>query len=399
MTAYKRYSQEEMLAFLVLPFLFFHDWPQLLGPNRNGIYTDSDVAWPSAFAWEREVGAGFSAPVIASGKVILFHRKGKSEIVEAFEAATGKTVWTFEYPTNYKDDFGFDNGPRSAPTVSGSTVFTFGAEGVLHAIDLNTGSKIWRVDVHKDFQVEKGFFGAGCSPLIHDGKLFLNIGSKKAGVGAFDPATGKLIWKATSHEASYSSPAAANFGVVFFTREGIVVTDKDSGKVIYEKHWRARAHASANAASPIVDGNLLFITSNYAVGAIVVDFSTTPPTELWSGDDAISAHYATPVLIDGFLYGLHGPTQTGQQLRAVELKTGKVAWKMLTGQGGGSVTLINDYLMYLRDDGQLFKVKPNPEKLEVLANFKIMDGKIRAFPAIGNGLVCIRNSTLLACLR
>ena len=135
------------------------------------------------------------------------------------------------------------------------------------------------------------------------------------------------------------------------------------------------------------------------MGAIVVDFSTNPPTELWSGDDAISAHYATPVLKDGFLYGLHGPTQTGQELRAVELKTGKVVWKMFAGPGGGSVTLIQDDLMFLRDDGQMYKVKPNPKKLEVLGNFKIMDGKIRALPAIGNGLVCIRNSTLLACLR
>ncbi len=388
-----------MFALLIFPILFFHDWPQLLGPNRNGIYTDSDVAWPSSVAWEKEVGAGFAAPVIANGKVILFHRKGKKEIVDAWEAATGKTLWTFEYPTNYKDDFGFDDGPRSAPTVADGKVFTFGAEGVLHAIDLNTGIKLWRVDVHKQFNVEKGYFGAGCSPLIYDGKLYLNIGSKKAGIGAFDPATGKNIWKATNHEMSYSSPAAAKFGVVFFTREGIVVADKDTGKIIYEKHWRARAHASANVASPIVDGNLLFISSNYAVGAIVVDFSTSPPTELWSGDDAISAHYATPVLKDGFLYGLHGPTQTGQQLRAVEMKTGRVAWKMLAGPGGGTVTLLKDHLMFLRDDGQLFKIKPNPEKLEVVGNFKVMDGKIRAFPAIGNGLVCIRNTKVLACLR
>ncbi len=388
-----------MFALLIFPILFFHDWPQLLGPNRNGIYTDSDVAWPSSVAWEKEVGAGFAAPVIVNGKVILFHRKGKKEIVDAWEASTGKALWTFDYPTNYKDDFGFDDGPRSAPTVADGKVFTFGAEGVMHAIDLNTGIKLWRVDVHKQFNVEKGYFGAGCSPLIYDGKLYLNIGSKKAGIGAFDPATGKNIWKATNHEMSYSSPAAAKFGVVFFTREGIVVADKDTGEIIYEKHWRARAHASANVASPIVDGNRLFISSNYAVGAIVVDFSTSPPTELWSGDDAISAHYATPVLKDGFLYGLHGPTQTGQQLRAVEMKTGRVAWKMLAGPGGGTVTLLKDHLMFLRDDGQLFKIKPNPEKLEVVGNFKVMDGKIRAFPAIGNGLVCIRNTKVLACLR
>lgn len=379
--------------------LFFHDWPQLLGPERNGIYRDTDVAWPSRLAWQTEVGAGFAAPVIADGKVILFHRKGKREIVEAFAAATGKTVWTFDYATNYRDDFGFDNGPRSAPTVAGGRVFTFGAEGVLHALDLATGALRWRVDVHKDFDSPKGWFGAGCAPLVHGGKLYLNIGSKKAGVGAFDPATGKLIWKATRHEASYSSPAAAPFGIVFFTREGIVVTHQDTGEVLFEKRWRARANASANVATPLIDGNLVFVTSNYAVGAIVLDFSTNPPAELWSGDDAISAHYATPVLKDGVLYGLHGPTQTGQQLRAVELRTGKVLWKMLASEHGGSVTLLRDRLMFIRDDGQIFKINPKPEAVDVEGNFKVLDGTIRAFPAVGNGLVCLRNSTVLACLR
>lgn len=158
---------ELFLFRLLLPLLFFHDWPQLLGPHRNGVYTDSDVAWPSRMDWEKEVGAGFAPPVIAGGKVILFHRKGNKEIVEAFEASTGKTVWTFEYPTAYRDDFGFDNGPRSAPTVADGRVFTFGAEGVLHGLDLNTGTKIWRVDVNKQYDVPKGWFGAGCSPLEH----------------------------------------------------------------------------------------------------------------------------------------------------------------------------------------------------------------------------------------
>jgi len=374
------------------------EWPQLLGPHRNGVYTGETVGWPSQFAWQKEVGSGFASPVIVGGKVILFHRKGDRETVEAFEAATGKTVWTFDSPTHYRDDFGFDNGPRATPTVAGGRVFTFGAEGVLHALDLETGAMLWRLDVNQKFDVPKGWFGAGCSPLVYEGKLYLNIGSRKAGVGAFDPETGNMLWKSSHHETSYSSPVAASFGIVFFTREGILVTDKDSGKVLFEKRWRARSNASANAASPIVEGNLVFISANYAVGAIVLDFSTNPPKELWSGDDAISAHYATPVLKDGILYGLHGPTQTGQQLRAVDLRTGKVLWKMLSSEHGGSVTLINDRLMFIRDDGQIFKIKPNPERLEVEGNFKAIEGTVRSFPALGNGLICLRNTKVLACL-
>jgi hypothetical protein len=172
------------------------------------------------------------------------------------------------------------------------------------------------------------------------------------------------------------------------------VTDKDTGKIVFEKRWRARSSASANAASPLVDGNLVFVTANYAVGAIVLDFSTSPPRELWSGDDAISAHYART----GSCTDCHGPTQTGQQLRAVELRTGKVLWKMLATEHGGSLTLINGRLMFIRDDGQIFKIKPNQERLEVEGNFKAIEGTIRSFPALGSGLICMRNTKVLTCL-
>ena len=386
-----------MLFTLILAF-FFHDWPQLLGPSRNGVYTDSDVAWPTKIAWKNQVGAGLAAPVIVNGKVILFHRRGNEEIVEAFDAQNGKSIWTFSYPTNYRDDFGFDEGPRSSPTVADGKVYTFGAEGVLHAIDLVNGKKLWRVDVQKTYDVAKGFFGAACAPLYSDGKVFLNIGSKQAGVGAFDANTGKLIWKSSNHEMSYSSPILTKFGLVFFTRAGLLVTDADSGKILYEQPFRARSASSVNAATPLIDGNILFLTASYGTGAMALDFSKMPPKKLWANDDSLSAHYATPVIKDGYLYGLHGRAETGQELRAVELRTGKVVWNMPAG-GTGSVTLLRDKLMFLRDDGEMFQVLANPKKLEVPTHFKATDGKVRALPAIGNGLVCLRNESNLICYR
>ena len=383
---------------LFLFAFFFGDWPQLLGPTRNGVYTATDVAWPSKIAWKKQVGAGFAGPIIADGKVILFHRRGAEEILEAFDASSGKSIWTFTYTTTYRDDFGFDEGPRSVPTVADGKIFTYGAEGVMHAIDLAKGKKIWRVDVYKTFNVTKGFFGAACSPLYSDGKVFINIGSKQAGAGAFDSNTGKLIWKSSNHEMSYSSPVLSPFGIIFFTRAGLLVTDPGSGNITYELPWRSRSNASVNAAMPLVDGNIVFITSSYGTGAIALDFSKNPPAKLWSNDDSLSAHYATPVIKDGYLYGLHGRAETGQELRAVELRTGKAAWNMEVG-GAGSVTLLRDKLMFLRDDGELFQVAATPKKLDVINHFKATDGKVRPMPAVGEGLVCFRNETYLTCYR
>src|SRR5262245_43688572 len=141
---------------------FAGDWPQFLGPTRNGVYSGNDLAakWPAggpAVVWKKDVGQGFSAPVATQGRMILFHRIGDKEIVEALDAATGKPIWSFDYPTGYRDDFGFDEGPRAAPTIAGGRVYTFGAEGALHCIDFNTGKKIWGVDTYKKFGVRKGF--------------------------------------------------------------------------------------------------------------------------------------------------------------------------------------------------------------------------------------------------
>ena len=77
------------------------DWPQFLGPGRNGVYSGADLApkWgpggPSV-VWKKEVGQGFSSPVVAQGRLILFHRLGGKEVVEALDAATGRGIWSFD---------------------------------------------------------------------------------------------------------------------------------------------------------------------------------------------------------------------------------------------------------------------------------------------------------------
>src|ERR1043166_2946809 len=112
------------------------DWPQFLGPTRNGVCTGPALAasWPKdgpPVVWQRKVGQGFSGPAVASGKLILFHRIDDKETVECLDAKTGKALWSFDYPTAYRDDFGFDEGPRATPAVADAHVYTYGAEAVL----------------------------------------------------------------------------------------------------------------------------------------------------------------------------------------------------------------------------------------------------------------------------
>src|SRR5579884_897287 len=252
--------QSVALASLVL-LLVGADWPQFLGPNRNGISGETGLraTWPKSGPprlWPRSVGAGFSGPVVVGDRLILFHRLDDREVVECLNANTGKTIWTSSDATAYHDDFGFDEGPRSTPVVAKGRVYTLGAEGVLRCLTLDTGKQVWRRSLNTDYHVRKGFFGVATSPIVEGDLVLVNVGGKGAGIVALNKDTGREVWKATDDGASYSSPSAATINgvrhVFFFTRQGLVSVDPATGKVHFRKFWRSRMDASVNAATPVI---------------------------------------------------------------------------------------------------------------------------------------------------
>src|SRR5262249_2441830 len=149
--------------------------------------------------------------------------------------------WKFAYPTNYQDQLGKGDGPRSTPVITGKNIITLGAEGMLHCIQLEDGKKIWSRNIVKDYQVPQSYFGVGSSPLVEGDLVLVNVGGKGAGIVAFALDSGKEMWKATSDGASYSSPVAATIDgtrrAVFFTRQGAVIVDPKTGHVVYQKRW------------------------------------------------------------------------------------------------------------------------------------------------------------------
>ena len=381
------------------------DWPQFLGPTRNGVSLETGLlsSWPAEGPprlWEKTIGAGFSAPIVSAGRVIIFHRLGNEEIVQCMDAATGQDIWKHAYASHYQDDFGFDEGPRSTPLIACNRVFTLGAEGTLTCLLFDSGKEIWQRNLSQDYQVQKGFFGVATSPLLESSRLLVNVGGKGAGIVAFDPDTGKEVWKATDHDASYSSPVGATFHarriVVFFTREGIVMLDPQDGKVSYSKHWRARIHASVNAATPLIDGDCIFISACYGTGAILLHVGDERVQEVWSGDGIMSNHYSTCVVHRGFLYGFDGRQEEGAKLRCVELKTGKERWTC-ERSGCGSIILAEEKLIILNELGELVLADAAPEAYRERARAEVLRKPCRSGLALANGRLYARGLEKLVC--
>jgi outer membrane protein assembly factor BamB len=383
------------------------DWPQFRGPQRNGISDETGLLTTlprggPPVLWQKAVGAGLSGPVVAGERLILHHRVGDEEVVVCLNAATGAELWKFAYPTVYQDDLGVpgDVGPRSTPAIAGKYVFTLGAEGRLHCLELETGKKVWGRALNDEYHVRKGYFGVATSPLVVDGNVLVNVGGPGAGIVAFDQTSGKELWRATDHEASYSSPVVATIAgvrhVLFLTREGLVSLNPDNGTVRFSKHWRARINASVNAAAPLVVGDLVFVSASYNTGALLVRVGANGFDEIWSGEEIMSNHYNTCVYRDGHLYGVDGRQEAGARLRCVELKTGKVRW---TREQFGCASLLgaDGQLIALTENGELVLIEPTPAAYREKSRVAVLSAPCRAEPALAGGRLYGRDARRLVC--
>lgn len=391
-----------LMASLV-PLLAGADWPQHLGMKRDSTSSETGLvrSFPKdgpTIAWKHPVGRGWAAPVVANGKLVIFHRLDTDEIVECLDAATGKGIWKANYRSRYRDDFEFDDGPRSTPLIEENRVYTLGANGQLTAWELKDGKQIWSLNINDRYDVPKAFFGVGTSPMIVAGKLLINVGGKKAGVVAFDPATGKELWKSSDHGVSYSSPVASTIAgqelAVFFTRVGLLALSPTDGKIVYEQGWRPRINASVNAATPIVQGDRIFITTSYSTGAILLEGTKSGLKEIWNNDESLSCHFNTPVYHDQHLYGIDGRQESRAALRCIDFATGKVKW---TEAAFGCSGLINvdGMLIATPENGDLVLIDRNATMYKELARAKFQESPVRALPAISNGILYTRDGQTL----
>ncbi len=383
------------------------DWPQILGPSRNGQAQNERLAesWPKSgpkVVWQQDVGHGFAGVAVAGGRLVLFHRRGNELVGEGLDAATGKPRWKVSFPTDYVSTIASDDGPRCVPVIHGARVYLLGPRGELECVDLQNGRRVWHRDLFADFHAPDGYFGAGSSPIVEGDKLLVNVGgSGGAGIVALALADGKTIWKSTDEAASYSSPVAATIDgarqIVFVTRLNVVSIDPANGSVRFRFPFGARG-PTVNAANPLILGNHLFVSASYGVGAQWAKVGADGAKEIWANDDVMSSQYTTCVEKDGLLYGIDGRQDVGMaRLRCFDPRDGSIRWTE-EKFGTGTLILADGKLVIMKTDGELVLAKPSPEAFRPLARAKMFEGIVQALPALSDGLLFARDTRTLKCL-
>ncbi|MEC9094124.1 MAG: PQQ-binding-like beta-propeller repeat protein [Planctomycetota bacterium] len=372
------------------------DWPQILGPSRNGESREKLLAaWPKTGPrqlWKKKCGEGFAGVAVKNDQVILFHRIGAKDIVECLSAKDGKLIWKQEFEAVYKGGFSSDLGPRCVPVIYADSVFLYGAGGTLRRLKLRSGEQLWSRNLFEDFKANEGYFGAGSTPVVTRDTLVVMVGGRTAGIVGLN-WDGETIWKTEPETASYAAPVELTYrgrkSVACVSKFSVKIVDLGSGKVVLSQDFGARG-PTVNAAMPLVFDGKLFVSAAYRVGARMI--SLPSGKTIWENDLSMSSQYTTCVIHEGYLIGCHGREDFGNgALRCVRVTDGKVVWEE-PGSGICHVIKAGDKALVWTIDGALKLIKIQPSRYELLAEARIFTKNSKSLPALSNGRLFVKSN-------
>ena len=364
-------------------------------------------------AWQMKAETGFSSFTVADGKAFTIVGRQidgvKREVLVALNAADGKELWAAPFgiarydgggDSGTPDNKGGD-GPRSTPSVSEGRVYVYSGAMKLVCFNTKDGKEIWAQDIIKDFGGQNIHWQNAASPLLDGGLVFVVGGGTGQSFLAFDQQTGTNVWKTQDDSIVHASPIIATIHgirqVIFITKPGLVAVAPKTGDVL----WRQDFQARAVGASPVVSGDLVYCSAGYNAGALLIrikqDGAKLVPEQVWRKQNQLMNHWSTPVVKDGFLYGLFGAAAYGSApLKCIELATGEEKWSK-PNFGMGGVILVDGHLVALCDSGELCIVKAQPEVYKQEGLFQAIDGKCWSTPAFSDGKIFLRSTAEGVC--
>jgi len=387
------------------------DWPQWRGPNRDGKSADTGLLkqWPAGgpkLAWKATgLGKGYANMSVAAGRLFTMGDKDGAGYVMALSAADGKILWATKVGAPGSPDApGWSYpGPRCTPTISGDLAFALDAWGEMICVSVANGKEQWRKNFGKDFGGKPPTWGYSESPLVDGDQVVVTPGGSKGAMVALDKKTGRLLWQSKdfTDEAHYSSIVIAEIDgtrqYVQLTAASVVGISPKDGSVL----WQApRKGNVAVIPTPIVAGNLIYVTSGYNAGCNL--FKVTPNAGKFSVEQVyanklMGNHHGGVVKVGEYLYGY----SDSKGLACQDFQTGEIVWAEKEKIKKGCVSYA-DGALYCReeDTGTMVLLDASPAGYQEKGRFLQPDRaqeKAWPHPTIANGKLYLRDQDVLLC--
>jgi outer membrane protein assembly factor BamB len=397
------------------------DWPQWRGPNRDGVWRETGIlekipASGLEVRWRARVGAGYSGPVVAQGRVFVTDHQFTPEVerVVCFDEATGQSLWVHAYPTTYAD-MEYGNGPRAAPTVHEGRVYALGTQGHLCCLDAASGKLVWKKNLVEDFHGQIPRYGASAAPLVVGDLLIVCSGGQPgASVIALDRQTGELRWKALSDRCAYSAPIVIKAGgteqLIVWTADSVAAFAPATGVVHWQVPWKAEFDPAQMVASPVWHNDQLLFLGAWSRGSKMLKLDAAKPAAsvLWETAGAKpTTTISTPLFQDDhYFYAILANGSLG----CLDAATGKEVWttrEPTSGSyGNAHLTPNGDRVFLFNHVGHLILSRLTPKGYEELgrcllieptAGFRAQGPITWGHPAYANKCVFARNDRELVC--
>jgi outer membrane protein assembly factor BamB len=361
---------------------------------------------PPVQLWRRPIGPGWSSFAVDGDILYTQEQRGEQEVAAAYKVSTGEPVWQHRDAVRFWESNG-GAGPRATPTLSDGRVYTFGATGIVNALNAGNGARIWSRNAAIDTGVEVPVWGFASSPLVVGDLVVVAAAGQLV---AYTAATGERRWLGPAGGAGYSSPHFATIdgvGQILLLRGSrtISVAPAD-GSVLWEHTWEPGVGIVQPA---LTESNGVLLSTGDGMGGVGMRRIAVSHKPLdsardkaagWTVEERWTSRGLKPYYNDFVVHKGHAFGFDGSILACVDLADGNRKWK--GGRyGSGQLVLLadQDLLLVLSEEGEVALVSATPDKFTEVARFKAIEGKTWNHPVVVGNVLLVRNGEEMAAFR
>ncbi|MDF1812107.1 MAG: PQQ-like beta-propeller repeat protein [Verrucomicrobiales bacterium] len=362
------------------------DWPNWRGPKFDGKTAEKipkNLPESLPVLWNAKVGTGFSSFSVVDNRVLTMGNSNDEDTVWCLDAKTGKVLWQHSYPCPL-DPLYYEGGPGGTPSVHENLVYTLSKKGHAFCLDLATGEVVWSRDLVEDHDLKLPEWSFAGSAFIDGDRVLLSAG--RQGI-ALDRHTGETIWLPDNDTSGYATFVPQGKIHLYFSAKSLLSINSSDGSKNWEYPWKSSRNV--NAADPLLVDNDIVVSSASGTKRLRPAPDGSPPVEIWHQRD-LKWYFNPGVLIDGYIYSIHGTTHRPTELVCTDAGTGATIWSK-EGFGSGGLIAADQHVIVF-DLGTLTILIASPEGFQPVLQQKILEGKCWTSPVLANGRIFCRNA-------